>query len=208
MQARSLKASRQICMRHHPLDFILLNLHDFESVLRLAKALFLQDLVQDKFSEILDGFVAFDSELVKRAALAYVCRYPDEVFRDKFYLWDWKTDIHKRFKRYRQMVTIWLRAPHRWFELSVHQVDDDRLWSFEMCFPRFQARLLVVLPVRFDSGHEWFYFDSVEVFVETVKDNREQLLRILLLCIGELLLEPSENAFEFEWYHDWVFTWP
>ena len=67
-----------------------------------------------------------------------------------------------------------------------------------MVLPRFSACFYVVVALGLQDGHERLVPDSVQVFVEAVEEDVEELLRILLLLIVELLLKLGDYALELE----------
>lgn len=74
-----------------------------------------------------------------------------------------------------------------------------------MVLPRLDACLLVgYVSVVLDGGHERFLLDTVQVLVQTVDDYVEELLGILLLEVGELLLEAGDDCLEIRWYDERV----
>ena len=67
-----------------------------------------------------------------------------------------------------------------------------------MVLPRLSARFHVVVALRLQDGDQRLDPDSVQVFVEAVEEDVEELLRILLVLVVELLLELGDDALELE----------
>ena len=67
-----------------------------------------------------------------------------------------------------------------------------------MVLPRLSARLYVVVALRLEDRDERLVLDSVQVFVETVEKDVEELLRILLVLVVELLLKLGDYALQLE----------
>jgi len=69
--------------------------------------------------------MAFDREFVDGTLFAEVRRDPYEMFSHQFDLGDRKRDIYEWLEGNREVVAVWLGAPHRTLELAVHKVHDD-----------------------------------------------------------------------------------
>ena len=67
------------------------------------------------------------------ASLRRIVWHPEVVFLHKLNLWNWQTDAHVRVECYRQLITV--GTPHSAFELTMHQVNNDRLVSLQMVLP-------------------------------------------------------------------------
>jgi len=77
-----------------------------------------------------------------------------------------------------------------------------------MSLPRLDASSVVVFPVRLYHGNQWLFLDPVKVFMKTVKDNREKLLGILLICVRKLLFKPRKHELEVHWSDHGLLTRP
>jgi len=62
-----------------------------------------------------------------------------------------------------------------------------------MVKPAFTRHFDIIKPIRFEHRNEWLILYSVQVFMKSVKQDREELLRILLLLVVELVLEFCNN---------------
>ena len=83
----------------------------------------------------------------------------------------------------------------------MHHVNYYGLVPFQVIFPALSTRLEVIVTLRFKNGNERLFLDSIQVFVQTVKQDVEQLLRVLLILIIELLFELGDYTLEFEGRH-------
>ena len=98
------------------------------------------------------------------------------------------------------MVAVGLRAPHRRLELPVHQVYDDGLIAVQVVAPRLLRRELLGMLgahiVVLFRRYERLDFDAVQILVQTIDEDVEQLLAVLLLAVRKLLLEARKYRFK------------
>ena len=74
------------------------------------------------------------------------------------------------------MITVCLWTFDCALELSVHQIDNYGLTSFEMVLPRLLACLDIIIAVVLAHGHQRLLFDAIQVFVETIEQDVQELL--------------------------------
>mmetsp|Transcript_6408 Transcript_6408/g.25928 ORF Transcript_6408/g.25928 Transcript_6408/m.25928 type:complete len:235 (-) Transcript_6408:968-1672(-) len=102
--------------------------------------------------------------------------------------------VHDRVECDRRVSTIW--AHHTALDLTLHQVDHYRAVARRVVLPSIGGRFAVrprrraivvrVLLVRRPNTH------AVEVLVQTVEEERQQLLAVLLRVAAELLASPTD----------------
>lgn len=66
------------------------------------------------------------------------------------------------------------------FILSSHKVGDDGLIAFDMSKPALTSYFLVGPSTALNGGHIWLLFHSIQVLVDTVDQEGEELLRVML----------------------------
>ena len=110
------------------------------------------------------------------------------------------------------MIAAGLRATHGRLELTMHEVNDNRLVAVQMVTPRLlRSQLLRLLGrhvVVLFGRHKRLNFYAIQVFVQAVEQNVRQFLAVLLLAVGELFFEPGENGFKCGWYDQRVVMLP
>jgi len=148
VQVGTLKADGLVGFAQDPLDLVVVQLGDLEPVFVITELVLRKHLLREVPSQVGDRLVALDSERVDRATLPDVKWHPNELGRDELDLGNRQAYVHESFEGDAEVIAVNFRAPNCTLELTMHQVDDDRLRSLQVGLPRLNARFLIVFTVR------------------------------------------------------------
>jgi hypothetical protein len=91
---------------------------------------------------------------------------------------DGQSNCNKRIKSDR--LDIACRASNFGFVLTCHEISDDRLIAFDMCKPALNGNNIIWSIFTLHWLYIRFFFDSIQIFMKSIYNKREELLRIML----------------------------
>jgi len=110
--------------------------------------------------------------------------------------WQWDRERRYRIKRDRHLITSRRGASDGRFVLACRVICNNRVVPQLVDSPCFRGNLFVRSTVVFWRLRQWLFPAAIQIFVQPIKQERDQLLRIMLLIARELRRKILQRSFE------------